>query len=200
MRVFCGSFILLVLVTSNWGLLSPPSAVSTSFAAYDVFPDVVSKPPDSYAKVEFSGGVQAILGNILSPSQVKNEPSVSWPANSLSYYTLACVDPDEISRQNPNISEFKYWLVGNIPGDKINRGEVLASYYSPTPSAGSSFHRYSIVIYRQKKKINFEEPRNLQMTYENRTRFSTCQFSEKYNLEGPVAGNFFLAQLNNIDC
>ena len=46
-------------------------------------------------------------------------------------------DPDAPSRRDPKFREWHHWLVGNIPGDKINEGEVLSEYVGSGPPKGT---------------------------------------------------------------
>jgi hypothetical protein len=42
-------------------------------------------------------------------------------------------DPDAPSRANPVRREFRHWLVGNIPGDKVDQGDTLTEYVGSGP-------------------------------------------------------------------
>jgi phosphatidylethanolamine-binding protein (PEBP) family uncharacterized protein len=46
---------------------------------------------------------------------------------------LISTDPDAPSRANPERREFRHWLVGNIPGDKLDQGETLTEYVGSGP-------------------------------------------------------------------
>ena len=39
-------------------------------------------------------------------------------------------DPDAPTRTNPKMAEWQHWLVVNIPGNKVEEGEVLRLIYS----------------------------------------------------------------------
>lgn len=93
------------------------------------------------------------LGNVLTPTQVKDQPTVKWDADASSFYTLCLTDPDapsrethvktlEINRENvkneffdllQEYREWHHWLVGNIPGNDISKGEVLSEYVGSGP-------------------------------------------------------------------
>jgi phosphatidylethanolamine-binding protein len=60
---------------------------------------------------------------------MKHQPKVTWnDVDRNFYYTLIMVDPDAPSRQKPKFREWQHWLIVNIPGDKINEGEVKSEY------------------------------------------------------------------------
>ena len=98
----------------------------------------------------YDSGVNVDQGKELTPTQVKNEPiKVEWVIQERSLYTicmsgkysrsqknfytlptldrndlLIVTDPDAPSRAEPSIREVLHWLVVNVPGNDINKGEV----------------------------------------------------------------------------
>ncbi|CAH2094029.1 unnamed protein product [Euphydryas editha] len=65
------------------------SSVAKAFEAHGVVPDVVPKAPAGDIKVNYPSGVEVNLGNELTPTQVKDVPTVSWDAKPDNYYVLA---------------------------------------------------------------------------------------------------------------
>ena len=71
------------------------------------------------------------------------EPTITFkPANVDKFFTLAMVDPDAPSKENPENREWLHWLVVNIPGTEIKRwrkadgppkGKVLMAYNKASP-------------------------------------------------------------------
>ena len=104
------------------------------------------------------------------------------------------IDPDAPSRENPTNREFLHWLVGNIPGDDVEKGDILAPYVGSGPPKGTGLHRYIFLVFNQSGKINFDESQLTSNGKEGRKHFSTKKFAEKYNLGDPIAGNMFQAQ------
>jgi hypothetical protein len=136
------------------------------FVEHSVVPDVVAHPPnhmlevgskfgESWAgisQVRYASGIQAQLGNVLTPTQVKDVPiQLRWPgANSKAHYTLCLVgervyrrvrhfvtDPDAPSRANPQYRECVHYLVVNIPGGDVHAGNVLVEYIGSGPPMSS---------------------------------------------------------------
>lgn len=136
-------------------------------------------------------------GNELTPTQVKNQPIVKWVARSREYYTLIMTDPDAPSRAEPSEREFRHWLVANIPGNRVNKGEVVAAYVGSGPPLGTGLHRYTFILYKQPGKITIDEPHVANNSSLNRFKFKTAEFAKKYNLGTPVAGNFYQAQYDD---
>ena len=90
--------------------------------------------------------------------------------------------------------QWHHWLVGNIPGQDVSKGETLSAYVGSGPPQGTGLHRYVFLVYKQNGKITFDEPRLPNTSGENRGGFSISKFAKKYNLGNPVAGNFYQAQ------
>ena len=88
--------------------------------------------------------VSAELGNTLGVSKTQSQPKVTYEgAVTSKMYTLAMVDPDAPSRDDPKAAQWLHWLVVNIPGDKlesgqdIDHGKVLMQHNDPSPPKGS---------------------------------------------------------------
>ena len=64
-------------------------------------------------------------------------------------YTIVIWDPDA-----PKSPSFLHWLVVNIPGGDVAKGNTIQAYYPPSPPAGSGEHRYYVGLYQQKGKIS----------------------------------------------
>lgn len=129
---------------------------------------------------------------------MKNKPVVEWEeADPSEFYTLLMTDPDAPSREEPKLREWHHWIVGNIPGNDVAKGEVLSAYVGAGPPKGTGLHRYVFLVFKQPKKLTFDEPRLTNTSGKGREKFNTKKFIEKYDLGVPVAGNFFQAQYDD---
>ncbi|CAK1541414.1 unnamed protein product [Leptosia nina] len=173
------------------------STVAKSFEANAVVPDVVPKAPAALLAVKYPSGVEVKEGNELTPTQVKDVPTVSWEASAEAFYTLAMTDPDAPSRVEPKFREWHHWLVGNIPGANVSSGETLSAYVGSGPPEGTGLHRYVFLVYKQPGKLTFDEPRLPNTSGDKRAMFSIAKFAEKYKLGDPIAGNFYQAQYDD---
>lgn len=93
------------------------------------------------------------------------------------------------SRAVPTGREFQHWLVGNVPGGDVDKGDSLSAYVGsgPPPKTGNlctrrrmtprvqpigltqiltivqrifpGLHRYVFLVYKQPSKLTFDEPR-----------------------------------------
>lgn len=161
---------------------------------HQVVPDVIDTVPKDVLEVSFPSGVKVNQGNVLTPTQVKDPPSVTWKAENDGLYTLCMTDPDAPSRKTPKFREWHHWLVVNIPGTDISKGEVLSAYIGSGPPKGTGLHRYVILVYKQPGKIQFQEQKLTNRSGDGRGKFSIKKFAEKYKLEKPIAGNFYQAE------
>uniref|UniRef100_A0AAG5CQW4 Phosphatidylethanolamine-binding protein n=1 Tax=Anopheles atroparvus TaxID=41427 RepID=A0AAG5CQW4_ANOAO len=180
------------------GLLPSPvrlatSPASESFERNDIVPDLIDRAPEHTVQVKYPSKVEVSLGNELTPTQVKDRPTVCWPTEPDTLYTLVMADPDAPSRSNPEMRSWKHWLVGNIPGKEVDQGEVLADYVGSGPPQGTGLHRYVFLVYKQPAKVTFNET-VLSSRNPNRGKWSVTKFASAYALGTPIAGNFYEAQ------
>lgn len=150
-----------------------------------------------FLQITYDNGILADKGVELTPTQVKNQPKVEWQAEAGTYYTLIMTDPDAPSRKEPVMREWHHWLVGNIPGDQLNKGEVLTEYVGSGAPKDTGLHRYTFLLFKQPKKLEFDEKHLSKTQGAGRENFSTKKFMAKYKLGAPLAGNFFQAQFDD---
>ncbi|XP_077300522.1 phosphatidylethanolamine-binding protein homolog F40A3.3-like isoform X2 [Arctopsyche grandis] len=173
------------------------STVAKSFQTNQVVPDVIAVAPQELLKVKYPSGVEVSEGNELTPTQVKDVPSVQWSADPNSLYTLCMTDPDAPSRKEPQHREWHHWLVGNIPGNSVEKGETLSQYVGSGPPPDTGLHRYVFLVYKQPSKLEFGEPRLTNTNADNRGGFSIAKLAAKYALGDPIAGNFYQAKFDD---
>uniref|UniRef100_A0A0U5AHJ9 Putative odorant-binding protein n=1 Tax=Reticulitermes speratus TaxID=60591 RepID=A0A0U5AHJ9_9NEOP len=169
------------------------STVSKTMEKHGVVPDVIDTAPAAKLVVTY-GSLSVDDGNELTPTQVKDPPTLKWAADDDSYYLLCMTDPDAPSRKDPKFREWHHWLVGNIPGNKVSEGETLSEYVGSGPPKDTGLHRYVFLVYKQSGKIKYDEPHLTNRSGENRGKFSIRKFAKKHNLGDPIAGNLYQAQ------
>ncbi|CAB3219856.1 unnamed protein product [Arctia plantaginis] len=173
------------------------SLVAQAFQSSKIVPDVIPTAPTVNIQLKYPSGAIASQGNELTPTQVKDQPSVSFEADPNSYYTLIFTDPDNYDGPEQVYREWHHWLVVNIPGGDVSKGDVLSGYIGSGPPQGTGIHRYVYIVYKQPGKLNFNESVLDNKSINGRAAFSTKKFAEKYNLGAPVAGNFYRAQFDD---
>nr|XP_019537111.2 protein D2-like [Aedes albopictus] len=173
------------------------SELVRDFKNHKIVPDVIPVPPESLLHVTYPGEQKVNLGNILMPKQVKDCPVVQWPVEPKTFYTLCMTDPDCSESDHAEVREWHHWLVVNIPGTDIERGDVLSEYIGAAPPKKTGLHRYVFLVYQQNGRLSCGETRLSNRSSQGRGKFSIQKFSEKYQLGIPVAGNFFQAQFDD---
>jgi hypothetical protein len=171
----------------------PSPALVEEMEKEKIVPEVIDQVPKSVLDVQY-GDLKVNLGNTMTPTQVKNPPKFSWEADSKKLYVLCMTDPDAPSRKDPKFREWHHYLVGNIPGSDISKGDVLSEYVGSGPPEGTGKHRYVFLVYEQPGKLTFDEKRLTNRSGDGRGKFSIRDFAKKYKLGQPIAGNFYQAE------
>lgn len=84
-------FLTFALIVSCVTYQSEASAgdVETKFRDEEIVPDVLAVLPElKVLKISYPSGVSVNLGNVLTPTQVKDKPTVEWEAEAGALYTL----------------------------------------------------------------------------------------------------------------
>lgn len=167
----------------------------TKFEEHQVVPDVVPKAPEHLLEVSY-GHHKVDLGNILTPTQVKDMPThIHWPTEPGALYTLIMTDPDAPSRKDPIYREWHHWLVVNIEGNHVNHGTTLSEYVGSGPPKGTGLHRYVFLAFKQPKKLADDvRPHLTNKSGDHRGKFKISEFASQHHLGYPVAGNFYQAE------
>ncbi|KAK0161232.1 hypothetical protein PV327_009726 [Microctonus hyperodae] len=169
------------------------STMAQALQSHEVIPDVIDKVPQSILNVTYGNNLKVEIGKELTPTQVKDKPQVQWDADADAYYTLCMTDPDAPTRKAATFREWHHWLVGNIPGNKVDSGDVLSDYIGSGPPKDTGLHRYVFLLYKQPGKLLFDETRLTNRSGDGRGKFSIKKFAAKYNLGDPISGNMYQA-------
>lgn len=165
---------------------------------HGILADVIPKAPRQLAEVIYPDNVAVLPGMELSPTEVKDRPSVTWDCHADTFHLLCMLDPDAPSRCNPTMREWHHWMIGNIPECKIEEGTVYTDYIGPAPPENTGLHRYIFLVYKQKEPIYFKFQRQDNKTVSRRGNFSIFEITKKHGLGDPIAGNFFHARWNEL--
>ncbi|EYB84013.1 hypothetical protein Y032_0324g2528 [Ancylostoma ceylanicum] len=174
------------------------SMAAEAFKKNEVVPDVLPVAPSKTVKAVYDSGVEVSLGNVLTPTQVKNPPKLTWDTEPGALYTVIFTDPDAPSRKEHTFREWHHWLIINVPGNDIAKGDVLSEYIGSGPPQGTGLHRYVFLVYKQPGRITDSEHGHLtNRSGEGRGGFKTEKFVAKHKLGTPVAGNFYQAEFDD---
>ncbi|KAJ8933207.1 hypothetical protein NQ314_014154 [Rhamnusium bicolor] len=122
-----------------------------------------------------NGKLPIYFGNIVKPSEATKIPEVTYESDENTLWSLILTNPD--GHFTEQTSEYVHWFVGNIPGNKLEKGETLVEYLQPFPPKGTGYHRHIFILYKQDKKIDFSSYKREGscLTLADRT-FSTYNF------------------------
>lgn len=133
-------------------------------------------------------------GKEFTPTQTKDEPHLAWVADPNEFYTIYMGNPDAPFPNDPYWSEWLHWLVVNVPGLEVNKGEIICPYMGPLPPKASGIMRYAFLVYKQPQKLRFTEPHVNNTSADPHKMFHIKKFGEKYQLGEPIAGNVYRSQ------
>nr|XP_018905998.1 PREDICTED: protein D1-like isoform X1 [Bemisia tabaci] len=179
-----------------------PAEIKAALEKHRIIPDLLDIAPPNAVQVEWSEGLYANFGNVIDDlGGIRDEPFwIDWPGDNMEdRYCLFMLGLDEPSQSNHSLREWKNWIVVNIEGynTTVVAGEHLAEYVRPYPIIGTGLHRYVFLVYKQKYR-RYKLFREFQLPPkridEKRGKFSVKKFAKKYNLDGPIAVNFFICE------
>ncbi|KAK2898996.1 hypothetical protein Q8A67_010414 [Cirrhinus molitorella] len=139
---------------------------------------------------------------VIVPQSIREKISKEWgpprvqlpSADEKKKYTLLMVDPDAPSRQKPSRAYWRHWLLVDIKGEALQRGDVsgveLSAYTRPTPPQGTGLHRYQFLVFEQ------PEGQSLSLSPQESSlgNWDPQTFVERFGLARPVASLQFLTQ------
>lgn len=99
------------------------------------------------------------------------------------------VDPDAPSPANPKYRSWLHWLVINIPGHDIQRGEEVVPYDPPAP--GPNRHRYLYLLFKQNGRVKSRAPAK-------RQGFQVQDWARQHDLGNPANGLFLWSAADEI--
>ncbi|KAI0265879.1 phosphatidylethanolamine-binding protein [Gloeopeniophorella convolvens] len=117
-------------------------------------------------------------------------------------FVLVIVDPDALTPQQPNLSDFRHFLgldfrlargASGNHSQLTNTTPALTEFLAPAPPPGSDPHRYVTLLYLQPANFTTVAPTLINAsTPRNNTNLTA--FVAATHLGSPVAGTFYLAQ------
>jgi hypothetical protein len=107
--------------------------ITTPTIPLQVYPALLILNYMYYIKVTFAN-LSVSFGNVLTPNDASNAPTLSWQSGNDSnvLYTIVMADPDAPSRANATLREVRHWLVVNANRSLIG-GDELTTYHPPGP-------------------------------------------------------------------
>lgn len=163
--------------------------VEYKFKEVKIVPQLIPEAPAGYLEVSFNDR-RVVLGEDRTPTEVQSQPQVWWNGSKNNrLYFLFMIDMDT------SAGEYAHWVVGNIPGNRVDLGDNLAFFFPSAPPKDTGKHRYVFLWYEQLRRIDFSSFKPIpQFQMLGRLGFHTEDFVQKYNLGAPKAGNFYHCQ------
>uniref|UniRef100_A0A8C9DEH6 Large ribosomal subunit protein mL38 n=1 Tax=Prolemur simus TaxID=1328070 RepID=A0A8C9DEH6_PROSS len=129
-------------------------------------------------------------GNEVTPTEAAQAPEVTYEAEEDSMWTLLLTNLDGHLLE-PD-AEYIHWLVTNIPSNRVAEGQETCPYLPPFPARGSGFHRFTFLLFKQDKPIDFSEDTRPSPCYQLAQRtFHTFDFYKKHQEAMTPAGLAF---------
>ncbi|XP_053612666.1 large ribosomal subunit protein mL38 [Plodia interpunctella] len=129
-------------------------------------------------------------GNVIKPAEALEYPTVSYESDGDSLWTLALTSLD--GHLTEGEKEYLHWMVANIPGDSVEKGDTIAEYLRPFPLKGTGYHRYVFVLYKQDGHVSYDLPKVIQSSPLEERTFITREWYKQYqDAITPVGLAFF---------
>lgn len=171
-------------VFEDWSATVGSQQIKTIADHYGIYQDLYGDAyfyPRVPLNVQFKSEINSpvYFGNVIHPKNAQEKPEVSFESDKDTFWTLLLTNPD--TNFTDNNSEYVHWFVGNIPGNSIEKGELLFKYLQPFPPRGTGYHRFIFVLYKQNKKLNFDQYKSNANEFDLMSRnFSTLNFYRNY--------------------
>ncbi|CAG5082852.1 Similar to Mrpl38: 39S ribosomal protein L38 [Cotesia congregata] len=185
-------------IKTDWSTTIAPYQIKTIAEHYNIFSDLFGDAyfyPSLPMDIKYDNNDEFIptvhRGNLLKASDTQQVPKINYKAAPDSLWTLLLTTPDAnfTSRE----LEYCHWFIGNIPGNDIDKGDLLIDYMRPIPPMGIGLCRYIFILYKQNKQIDFSEYHKEAPCLELEKRnWKTIDFYRKYqDIITPASLAFF---------
>ncbi|XP_065203021.1 phosphatidylethanolamine-binding protein homolog F40A3.3-like isoform X2 [Planococcus citri] len=180
--------------------------IAKLFIQENIVPELIRYPPAKLLKVVYPKG-EVTPGSYWWSNETSEAPSVHWDAEPNTHYCLYMAsvnryDPDTllypytkhpVTVPEPPTNTGEMWVVTNIPGNDLAKGNTIVWYLIPGPPLGENAkERIVFLLYKQPtsnitvKEVEWKEAGYNVPDLDNLTRFE-----DEYNLGKPLFGNFF---------
>jgi len=172
-----------------------------------VVPEFLDQVPEEplYMTVE---GKMIYPGTPVKTSQLADFPQLWWRTEPGALYTVLLEDNEP---EVPRPIKIAHFMAVNVPGTNILGGNIVFDYWPHTTfdgigplGTGDKFDpdaqvpkRHMALIYKQKGFVSIPAEEGQtgcgpEPSFFNRANFPHTSIKEKYDLEGPVAGTFYI--------
>ncbi|KAB0336679.1 hypothetical protein E2I00_007830, partial [Balaenoptera physalus] len=143
----------------------------------------VDDRPQHLLQVQNGGAEVDELGEVLTPTQVKNRPtSIAWDG----------LDPDKFYTCSQ--PEGHHFLLVNVKGNNISSGSVLSDYVGSGSPKGTGLHHHVWLACEQDRPLKCDERILSNRSGAHHGNFTVASFCKRYKLWAPVAGTCYQAE------
>ena len=147
--------------------------------------------PSGMVNLNYDIHICVHMGTEITPEESAYPPTaISFPGEGESakkLHTLVMLDI--------TLNDKLHWLVINIPGPKVDKGQVIATYAGPNPAQDTGVHKYAMFVMEQSEPVAEELVSKYKSESScddsNRANFPLQNFRQSLNLSEPVAVNYF---------
>jgi len=164
--------------------------IRDGFETSGLVPEILPGYPSGLVNINFNVHACVHLGTSLQANVTSSLPSrISYPADKHRLYTLVMMDV-ELRRL--------HYLVINIPGSDVAKGQEVSSYHPPEPvSTSPDGHRYLTVSLLQSGAIDSRQPEVVHRSssvcqYSPRENFHLRKLMNELGLKTVAAANYFM--------
>ncbi|EGG16287.1 phosphatidylethanolamine-binding protein PEBP [Cavenderia fasciculata] len=162
-----------------------------------VIPTLLSNTFNPIKELTVSYGSKIVqIGQVLTPTDVVKQPTVTYNASAGEHFTLILADPDAPSRLDPKYSPWLHWIITDIPENKVTEGQVMAEYIGSGPPPNTGLHRYVFILCKQPTaRLNLKGEYYLPLSADKRNNYALNTFISSKGLE-PVGATYFEAEFD----
>ncbi|ESO03627.1 hypothetical protein HELRODRAFT_80148, partial [Helobdella robusta] len=148
-------------VKCDWLEELGPQHIRTIADHYNIYKDLFDGNyfyPTKELKVHYDYDDEYVTpvywGNFVLPNEANKEPQVTFSSRPDELWAVLMTNPDEnLTNQN---QEYIHWLVVNIPGNDLSKGQTLVKYMPPITPMGTGYHRNVFILFKQNNVDDFK--------------------------------------------
>ena len=106
--------------------------MAQALKTHGVVPDVIDTVPPAVLKVTYPNNLAVEIGKELTPTQVKDQPTVKWDAEAAAYYTLCMTGKTQWTFFLLKSPKFSNITNNNIIGNLQWNANLFSTFYFGT--------------------------------------------------------------------
>ncbi|XP_065220699.1 uncharacterized protein LOC135845798 [Planococcus citri] len=199
---------LFLIIFIAWSTLAQDADIEEEFRRARIIPHALSAAPTEWLRIIYENRTLQTGELIENEEDLLHLPKIKWKSAHLrKLYTVYMFGLTEIPWRETRYEmseganfglsdgcnrtrQYHCWVQVNIPGDRVRKGEQLFPYISPDCPSHEFTDRIVVLAFGQNFLVNIPTGK-----MHHAKLFSECsptsRLVNKFNLTGPIAGNFF---------